>query len=552
LAGECPDDLHRPWIDKVTWECNECGNGTKRRIKDILDVWLDSGSVMWAAQEVYDGESHYDSWVPANFIIEGKDQIRGWFNSLLCSAMVSSERKNYESCYMHGWVLRDNQKMSKSKGNFFEPEDLINGTLKDLQKNKSYSKIKGIETFRFYSIGATQPGRDLNFNVKEYADTYRAINTIWNVYVYANQKFRLAEFDPTDHSYDLKDLNKSDLWILSKTNSIIKEVTQLSDDYKLPWITDTLRDFILNDISRWYIVLNREKIDVYSEDPNKYAIMSLLFEILYKVLLMLAPITPMLSEHLYQKLFKPYMSTFDLESLESIHLQNYPEYNEGLIDSKLEKQMEFTRELIEVARSIKNKNRIRLRWPNKKLVIETTEEMPEVELTEIIKQSINIRELEVVESFEPDNNFVKMESKFGDIYLDLSVDDDILSDRIVNDLIRNIQYSRKNNEFKVGEEISLTIGTNSSYIKGYVEENQEFISEKVSAPKLEVAEGTDIADEEAMEEMKICTNKECSASLKKNITKKLDNQKDTNCPYCQAELTSENVNTIVFSFKKNS
>ena len=101
LSGEIPEDLHRPWIDQVTWKCKKCDKGTKRRIPDILDVWLDSGSVMWAAQEVYDGKSHYDTWVPADFILEGKDQIRGWFNTLLCSAMVSSGRKNYNACYMH-------------------------------------------------------------------------------------------------------------------------------------------------------------------------------------------------------------------------------------------------------------------------------------------------------------------------------------------------------------------------------------------------------------------------------------------------------------------
>ena len=96
---------------------------------------------MWAAQEIYDGKSHYDTWVPADFIIEGKDQIRGWFNSLLNSAMVSSGRKNYNACYMHGWVLMEKAKMSKSKGTVINPEDLIEGTVPELQRNKSFSKI---------------------------------------------------------------------------------------------------------------------------------------------------------------------------------------------------------------------------------------------------------------------------------------------------------------------------------------------------------------------------------------------------------------------------
>jgi isoleucyl-tRNA synthetase len=258
FAGEIPDDLHRPWIDKVTWKCKKCKKGTKKRIKDILDVWLDSGSVVWAAQEVYDGESHFDTWEPLDFILEGKDQIRGWFNSLLNSAMVSSGRKNYNACYMHGWTLRDKMKMSKSKGTTILPEDIIDGTIKELERNKKYSDIKGIETFRFYSIGVTQPGRDFNFNVKEYADTYKIINTIWNVYVYANEKYQLAKFNPSKVKYDTKSLSKLDRWVISRVESTVKRVSELAEDYHLPWIPGEVRDLIVNDISRWYILLNRD------------------------------------------------------------------------------------------------------------------------------------------------------------------------------------------------------------------------------------------------------------------------------------------------------
>ena len=105
---------------------------------------------------------------------------------------------------MHGWTLRNKLKMSKSKGTQILPEDLIEGTLDELEKNKSYSKIKGIETFRFYAIGVTQPGRDFNFNTKEYADTYKVINTIWNVYVYTSEKLNLAEFDRSKYKIDKK------------------------------------------------------------------------------------------------------------------------------------------------------------------------------------------------------------------------------------------------------------------------------------------------------------------------------------------------------------
>ncbi|MFX0072083.1 MAG: class I tRNA ligase family protein, partial [Candidatus Hermodarchaeota archaeon] len=552
LSGECPEDLHRPWIDEVTWKCKKCNKGTKKRIPDILDVWLDSGSVVWAAQEVYDGKSHYDTWVPADFIIEGKDQIRGWFNSLICSAMVSSKRKNYDSCYMHGWVMMEKAKMSKSKGTALSPDDIINGTIKELMQKKSYSSIKGIETFRFYSIGATQPGRDLNFNVKEYADTFRVINTIWNVYVYANEKYMLADFNPSKIKINNKSMSKLDKWMISKTHSTIKKITELSDKIELPWITGELRDFIVNDISRWYIMLNRENLDIYSEDPNKLQIMKLLFDILFKVLLLLSPINPMLSEEIYLKMFKPYLKSMKLNETVSIHLQNWPEYDQSKIDEELEEKMDFIRNLIEIIRALKDENRIRLRWPNKRLIIEPKEGMPEIEFKDIIKNVGNIKELEIKDKIKQTKNLLKSESKYCNIYLDISVDDEILSERIVNDLIRNIQFSRKKNKYNVGEEISLKIGTETDYLKNYIDSHREAISEKVSAKKFETVQNNLIEEKSyVFGNLNICPNKECSASLKENLISKLKKNKDVNCPHCNSKIKETEIKSITFNYKKD-
>ncbi|MFX1480812.1 MAG: class I tRNA ligase family protein, partial [Promethearchaeota archaeon] len=551
IAGEVPKDLHRPWIDKVTWTCEKCNKGTKRRIPDILDVWLDSGSVIWAAQEVYDGESHYDTWTPADFILEGKDQIRGWFNTLLCSAMVSSGKKNYNACYMHGWTLRNKQKMSKSKGTQIFPEDLIEGSLDELVKNKSYSKIKGIETFRLYSIGVTQPGRDFNFNTKEYADTYKVINTIWNIFVYASEKLSLAKYDRSKNKIYKNDLSLLDKWIISRLNSTIERVTKLSDDYKLPWIASELRDFIINDISRWYIMLNREKLDIYSDSPDKFKIMTILFDVLLKVLLLLAPINPMLTEEIYLKMFKPYMRSIDLPETESIHLQNWPEVALDDINLELEEQMLFTKELIELIRALKEENKIRLRWPNKKIIIEPKDGMPELSFPEIIKQIGNVKELEIKDSVEAGGTLVEAESKYCNIYLDTELDDELLAERVVNDLVRNIQYARKKNNFRVGEKINLFIGTNVEYLKKYIKNNKSAISEKVSAQNLEIVEGNlNKEKEKVYGELNLCSNKICSASLKENIIKKLKGNTENTCPYCNIQLKMDDIKKITFNFIK--
>ena len=551
IAGECPEDLHRPWIDQVTWKCKKCNKGTMKRIPDILDVWLDSGSVMWAAQEIYDGESHYDTWVPADFIIEGKDQIRGWFNSLLNSAMVSSGRKNYNACYMHGWVLMEKAKMSKSKGTAINPEDLIEGTIPELQKKKSFSNIKGAETFRFYCIGVTQPGRDFNFNLKEYTDTYKTINTIWNVYVYANEKLNLAEFNPSKNKLDIKKISRLDKWIISRLNSAIKKITELSDEYKLPWITGELRDLIVNDISRWYIMLNREKLDIYSEDPNKLLIMAVLYRVLYQVLLLLAPINPMISEEIFLKMFKSHLKSIGFEETESIHLQDWPEYDEEMIQLELEKQMHFTQELIEIIRAIKGENRIRLRWPNKKIIIEAKEDMPEIEFPEIIKKVGNVKELEIVKSVKPSDHFIKAESKFCNVYLDTSIDDALLSERIVNDLIRNIQFIRKKHGYKVGEKIILKIGTETEYLKDFLDRNQRIIVEKINVENLEIL-SEDLSEEKntIFGYLNTCPNRDCSAALKDNIITKLKKTPEIECPHCKSKINANIIKTIKFNFKR--
>lgn len=550
-AGECPNDLHRPWIDEVTWECEKCKKGTKKRIKDILDVWLDSGSVMWASQMVYDGKKHFDTWEPADFILEGKDQIRGWFNSLLCSAMISSNRKNYDSCYMHGWMLRENEKMSKSKGNYFELEDLIEGNIKGIKNVKKFSQIKGIGTFRFYSIGATQPGRDLNFNLKEYTDTFKILNTIWNVYYFASQKFNLGGFDPSKHEIDEKKFNEIDKWLLSKINSTIKKVTELSDNYKLPWIPAVLKDFILNDVSRWYIMLNREKIDVYSEDPDKHNIMALLYETLYKFLLMLAPINPMLTEKIFLEMYYPFLDSLGRDKTESVHLQDWPELEEKYIDEDLESQMEFVRELIEIIRSIKNEQRIRLRWPNKRLIILPKEGMPELKLDHLIKNMTNIKEIQIKQSAEESEDLIKKESKYADLYLDISVNEEIITERVENDLLRNIQYTRKRNDLKVGQPIDLIIATENELLVKALKEDKQEIAGKVSAENIEITDGDiEEKDDYVSNEIKLCPNEKCYASLKSNIIQKVEAQKNINCPYCGEPLKDSSIFDVKFQFKR--
>ncbi|MHA1339244.1 MAG: isoleucine--tRNA ligase [Promethearchaeota archaeon] len=606
-AGHCPDDLHRPFIDEVTWKCEKCG-GTMRRIPDILDVWLDSGSVMWASQKFVDGYEHYDSWVPADFILEGKDQIRGWFNSLLCSAMVSSRRKNYNACYMHGWVLSHSIKMSKSVGNAIEPIDLIEGRIemvteeqkeamrkiasqqkvskftehkktspkssksskssKISKKSKSkkkhefpqrakylcedsrWSNVKGIETFRFFSVMSAQPGRDLNFDYREYVDTFKIINAYWNCYVFAQEKMALNNFIPDKHEFKYENLSLEDKWILSRTNSLVKTVTELFDKYFLPDIPQRLQDFIMNDLSRWYIMIIRSKVEHSSEDPNKMETLAVLWYVLYKLLLLLAPVNPMLSEKIYQVIFKEHLGK---NAVKSIHLQKWPQVDEKYINEELENNMDFARKIVDTIRSLKSENKIKLRWPTKALYILPKENMPQLQFEDLVKEMCNVLKLEYIKE-EPKGKILSAELPQCNLYLDLEDTKELQQLRILRDLLRAIQFLRKQNKFSTGEKIILTLSAENEFIKNALETYKDSIIAKVTADPLyivsEPISSNNIGKDEIFHEFYLCLNTNCYASIREKQAKNILAGKKYSCNYCEKPVTKEKLGKIQIKFKR--
>jgi len=215
--------------------------------------------------------------------------------------------------------------------------------------------------------------------------------------------------------------------------------------------------------------------------------------------------------------------------------------------------MRFVIDLIESVRALKEENKLRLRWPNKRIIIEPKEDMPEIGFPEILKQIGNVKELEIKKSVTSADDLRKIEHKYCNIYLDVSVNDELLNERVVNDLIRNIQFSRKKNEYKVGETISLVIGTSTDYLKEYIETKRESISDKVSAKKFEVSsEELNEEEEKVFAKLYICPNNDCSASLKENINKRLKKDTEVLCPYCNTKLEEANLKTITYNYKREN
>jgi isoleucyl-tRNA synthetase len=590
-AGSCPEDLHRPMIDQVTWKCSKCKPGTMRRIPDILDVWLDSGSVMWSSQFFVDGHEHYDTWEPADFILEGKDQIRGWFNSLLCSAMVSSERRNYNACYMHGWVMSHGIKMSKSLGTAITPKDVIEGTIeiiteeekerlrkiaasektskfdkakeqkKTTKKKKAeeekkkyikddprWSNVKGIETFRFYSIMGTPPGKDLNFDYKEYTDTFKLLNTLWNSYVFAQEKMQLNKFNVKKNTFTYEQLDSVNKWLLSRLNRVLKEVTDLFDRYELTQIPAKLQDFILNDLSRWYITLIRDRVDVNSEDPTKYPTLAVLWHVLYQLLLMLTPINPMLAEEIYLKMFKPELGK---PAKKSIHLEAWPKVDQKMMDESLESEMAVTRQIIDQVRSAKTEAKVKLRWPTKGLYIQPKDPKMSLTFKDLIREMSNVKEVEIVDQKFKANDLKATEINDIKLYLDLVDSKELQQERVLRDLLRTIQFLRKQNGLQTGEKIALTLASKHEFLHQALEDQKAQITGKVTADQMEIVKKQINAEDGwIFHDFYVCLNENCFAMIREKAATKILAGTPGQCGYCEAKLTAESLGLIQIKFKK--
>jgi isoleucyl-tRNA synthetase len=585
-AGAIPKDLHKPWIDDVKLRCDKC-ESVMERIPDVLDVWFDSGSVVWAAQKFYDGYEHFDTWEKLDFILEGKDQIRGWFNSLLGCATLTSDRRNYDACYMHGWTLSHGIKMSKSLGNSVEPIDLINGnveiltekqkellreeareleaskfdkTKKEVKKkrisnrkkkfikdDRRWSNIKGIETFRFYCVQTAAPGKDFNFDYKEYTDTYKVLNTLWNCYTFAQEKMQLNEFDPLKHKFKYADLPLEDKWIISKTNMVIKNLTKILDAYELPEFPEKLQDYILNDVSRWYITLIRERVEPRSEDPQKMQTLAVLWYVLHRLLLLLAPINPMIAEEIYQKMFRDHLRT----PKKSVHLEKWPRIQHKKIDTEIDQQMELSRQIIDSVRSLKSDNNIKLRWPTKGLIIVPKKELPELQLQDLIQSMSNVKSVEIQKDAPKGEMFKSIDHPLCELVLDLNDSEDLQRERILRDLLRTLQNLRKMNDLTTGEPIEVFLTTENQFALNTLKQNKEEIQSKISAnPLLIKNQHENEEDGWIYHRFYFCLNDGCYASIRGKQAKKIKAEKDYTCNYCNKPVTTSTLGEIDVKFKK--
>ncbi|HWQ18789.1 MAG TPA: isoleucine--tRNA ligase [Methanotrichaceae archaeon] len=394
-SGQKIPDLHRPAVDEVFIDC-PCG-GKMKRVPDVFDVWFDSAVASWATIYFPSNQKEWEEWWPADFITEGHDQTRGWFYSQLGASMVSFGKAPYKSVLMHGFTLDEQgRKMSKSIGNIVQPEEVV--------------KKFGADTLRFYVLSANAPWEDLHFGWEAVENTNRMLNIFWNAYRFPLPYMLLDKFDASkaDLTKCEKSLRPEDRWILSRVNSLAEDVRTNMEQYQLHRIMRSLSEFILEDLSRWYIQLVRPRTWIEQDDPDKLAAYATIYQVMVTLSKLLAPFTPFLAESIYQNLVRG----LDPSAPESVHMCDWPMARKDLIDKSLEERMRIARGVSEAASNARQKAGRNLRWPVADISISSMEPIEIGDLEGVLKAQTNSKKITIL----PIGQKPRMDLKMAPVY----------------------------------------------------------------------------------------------------------------------------------------
>ncbi|MFW6024939.1 MAG: isoleucine--tRNA ligase [Candidatus Woesearchaeota archaeon] len=470
LAGSVPENIHKPYIDDVTIKCSECKKDMNR-IPDVLDVWVDSGTTSWNCLNYPQDKENFKKYFPADFIAEGKDQIRGWFNLLMISSFLTFDEKPFKNVFMHGFISDSKGlKMSKSIGNVVRPMKVIN----------QY----GADAFRLYSL-QNEAGEDLNFSFDELKNHRRSLNVLWNVSNYLQSMTKLNDINPDSLDFDsIKDkLTLSEEYILSRMNKTIKEVTELMEDYMLHEVPGNVEQLFL-DISRKYIRAVRKRLTM-GDDEDKKVVLYTLYTSLLSSLKLLAPFCPYMSEKIYLTLKEKY----GLEK-KSIHLFDWPTFNEKLFDDETEVEFDFSQKLISSIKNIRSQVQRSVRWPIKEVSIDMKEEISLSEDSiELIKKRTNAKEI----IFEPKeySNQKELDIEKAKIIIDLDLNHELKKEGYYRELIRRIQSSRKKMKLKRSDLIELVI-LGDKIFSEVAKENEDNLKNRIEIKEVSYTEEKDM------------------------------------------------------------
>ena len=378
-------ELHRPYIDEVHIKCPKC-NGIMNRVTDVMDVWFDSGAMPYAQFHYpFENKELFESQFPADFIAEGVDQTRGWFNSLICISTIVSGVSSFKNVVVNDMVLDSNgKKMSKSTGNIIDPIKIM----------EEY----GADTVRWYMLYASPVWTPLKFDVEGLKEVHsKFFNPLRNSYnffaIYANAD-KITDINTCRVEYnDREDIDK---WLLSKYNKLIKEVTEAYDEYDLNKVVKLITDFTSIGLSNWYIRRNRDRFWDNLMTTSKKSVYMTTYEVLEGLSKLIAPIASYTAEEIYT----------NLTGNTSVHLSDFPVCNEELINLKLEEKMDLVRDLISIGRNVREESKIKVRQPISEILLDKKKEKVIGELTSLIKEELNVKEVIYTDDLSTYMNFM--------------------------------------------------------------------------------------------------------------------------------------------------
>ena len=401
--GTVPEDLHRPYIDGVSLDCERCG-GEMRRVVSVIDTWYDSGAMPFAQFHYpFEGTEEFEERFPANYICEAQDQTRGWFYTLLAESTLLFDTSSYRNCVCLGLILDpEGQKMSKSRGNVVDPWDVLDA--------------HGADAFRWYYLTAQQPWAGYRFSVDTVGESVRQfLLTLWNTYsfwvLYANaenltpEDFSCSFWSDSDQKEQLTDLDR---WALSRLQATTAFVRERMDDYDCTAAGRAIASYV-EELSNWYVRLSRRRF--WEGDRAAFATLR---HCLLETVAMLAPFTPFLADEIHRNLSGE-------DAAPSVHLRDFPEYDPALADPDLEQGMEAVRLTVELGRAARAQAKAKVRQPLRRAVIVANEaERAAIEArADLVTAELNVKELDFVTdtselvSYEAKPNYRALGPRFG-------------------------------------------------------------------------------------------------------------------------------------------
>ncbi len=464
-------DLHRPYIDEVVLKCDDCG-GEMRRVKDVIDCWYDSGSAPFAQWHYPFADEAFKQNFPADFITEAIDQTRGWFYSLLAVSTAIFDAPPYLNVLSLGHILDEKGvKMSKSKGNVVDINAIFDN--------------EGADALRWYFFTAGSPSDDVRFSEHAIIEKQKKfLNTLWNSYFFFVTYATIDKFNPKEKEIAVEQRNAMDRWIISRLNTLTKEVIDSIERFEIHVASRKIEDFVINDLSNWYIRRSRRRFWIVEENFDKDCAYLTLFEVLVSLCKLLAPFVPFVTEYIYQNIAR--------DEFESVHLCDYPSPDDSLIEVELEDSMELVSGLVEAGRRARSDAGIKIRQPLKEVVVVCSEVKREkvAILVGILKDELNVRNVKLEDAGQK-NEFAAADEykqvavdEDTTLFLDTCLDKSLIEEGLVRDLVRRIQGMRKDLDLEYTAKIRVMYECDEE-VKEAINRFSDYICEETLAESIE-------------------------------------------------------------------